>query len=138
MKISLRRHHTIFLEILNPGGCQNRITDSRVTAILLNGWIFPIGQSGEASRCWVCYQRGLPFLVQIQCAEYISKAIFHTPQFCFVKLNTLLGFWPNSQPQLSRWVRTNISHCPATSPLQVGHKPAEYISNFYQIWNLST
>ena len=32
-------------------------------AILLNKWIFPIGQSGEASRWRVCYQRGLPRLV---------------------------------------------------------------------------
>ena len=32
-------------------------------AILLNGWIFPIEQSGEASRWRVCYQWGLPHLV---------------------------------------------------------------------------
>ena len=31
--------------------------------MLLNWWIFPIGQSGEASRWRVCYQRGLPRLV---------------------------------------------------------------------------
>ena len=30
-------------EILNLEGHLNRITDSRVTAILLNGWILPIG-----------------------------------------------------------------------------------------------
>ena len=47
---------TIFLEILNLEGHQNLITGSRVTTILLNGWIFPIGQSGEASRWRVCYQ----------------------------------------------------------------------------------
>ena len=41
---------TSFFEILNPEGHQNCITGSRVTAILLNGWIFPIGQSGQASR----------------------------------------------------------------------------------------
>ena len=34
---------TIFLEILNLEGHPNRITGSRVTAILLNGWILPIG-----------------------------------------------------------------------------------------------
>ena len=79
MKISLRRRHapmvrkgafshkidyiTICLENINLKGHQNRITRSRVTATLLNWWIFPIGQSGEA--CWwrVCYQRGLPCLV---------------------------------------------------------------------------
>ena len=54
---------TIFLEILNLEGHPNPITGSRVTAILLNGWILPIGQSGEASWWRVCYQRGLPRLV---------------------------------------------------------------------------
>ena len=34
---------TIFLEILNLEGHQNHVTGSRVTAILLNGWILPIG-----------------------------------------------------------------------------------------------
>ena len=79
MKIYLQRRHalmvgngafshkidqvTIFLEILNLKGHPNRITGSRVTVILLNGWILPIGQSGEASRWRVCYQRGLPRLV---------------------------------------------------------------------------
>ena len=40
---------TSFLEILNLQGNQNRITGSRVTAILLKGWIFSIGQSGGGS-----------------------------------------------------------------------------------------
>ena len=39
---------TTFLENLNLKVQQNRTTGSRVTAILLNGWNFPIGQSGEA------------------------------------------------------------------------------------------
>ena len=84
MKISLRRRHapmvgngalshkidyiTIFLEILNLEGHQNRNTGSRVTAILLNASIFPIGQSGGAKRWRVCYQRGLPRLLSL-CTE---------------------------------------------------------------------
>ena len=59
MKISLRRRHAqtvkngasshktnyidIFSEILNPEGHQNRSIGSKVTAILLNGLILPIG-----------------------------------------------------------------------------------------------
>ena len=56
MKISLRRRHalmveagafshnvTIFWKNVNLKGHQNRITGSRVTAILLNGWILPLG-----------------------------------------------------------------------------------------------
>ena len=41
--------HT-FWEIPNLEGHPNCITGSRVTAILLNEWIVPIGQSGEACR----------------------------------------------------------------------------------------
>ena len=52
----------IFQENLNLEGHENRIIGSRVTAILLNGLIFPIGQSGEASRWKVFYQWGLPRL----------------------------------------------------------------------------
>ena len=79
MKLFLRRRHalmvedgafshkidyvTFFQEILNLEGHPNCITGSRVTVILLNGWIFPVGQSGEVSRWRVCYQRGLPRLV---------------------------------------------------------------------------
>ena len=40
---------TIFLEIINLKGHQNHITGTRVMAILLIGWIFPIGQSGEGT-----------------------------------------------------------------------------------------
>ena len=67
MKISLRRRHaltvvdgafshkidfvTIFKEILNPKGHPNRITGSKVTAILLNGWILPIGGASSGRVC---------------------------------------------------------------------------------------
>ena len=54
---------TIFEDILNLEGNLNCTTGSRVAAILLNAWIFPIGQSGGASRLRLCYQRGLPRLV---------------------------------------------------------------------------
>ena len=61
--IKLTNQVTIILEILNLEGHPNRSTGSRVTSILLNGWILPIGQSGEGSRWRVCYQLGLPRLV---------------------------------------------------------------------------
>ena len=67
MKISLQRRHaltiadgsfshkldysTIFLEILNPEGHQNRINGLKVTAILLNGWILPIGGASSGRVC---------------------------------------------------------------------------------------
>ena len=59
MKISVQRRHAVMVEdgafshkidyvtflkeILNPEGHPNRMTISKVTAILLRGWILPIG-----------------------------------------------------------------------------------------------
>ena len=79
MKISLRRRHaltvadgalshkidhvTIFKEILNTEGHPNRITGSKVTAILLKGWILPIG-GALSGRVFVCSLRSR--LVQYQ------------------------------------------------------------------------
>ena len=40
-----------FLEILNLEGHQNRITGSRVTAILPNGWTSPIGEAASGRVC---------------------------------------------------------------------------------------
>ena len=69
MKISFWRRHpltvadgafnheidyvTIFYEILIHEGYPNRITCSKVTAILLNGWILPTGgaSSGRIAAC---------------------------------------------------------------------------------------
>ena len=38
-------------EILNPEGQQNRTTGSKVTAILLNGWILPVGGVASGKVC---------------------------------------------------------------------------------------
>ena len=67
VKISLQRRHaltvtdsafsqkidhvTILKEILNPYGNPNRITGSKVTAILLNGWCLPIGGASSGRVC---------------------------------------------------------------------------------------
>ena len=72
MKISLRRRHaltvadgafshkidyvTIFMEILNLEGHPNCITSSKITAILLNGLILPIG-GASSGRVWACSLR---------------------------------------------------------------------------------
>ena len=42
---------TIILEILNPKKHQNCITYSKVTAILLNGWILPVGGVASGRVC---------------------------------------------------------------------------------------
>ena len=47
---------------LDPEGHQNRISGSKVRAILLEGWIFPIG---GASAVEGLRSRGLPRLVNI-------------------------------------------------------------------------
>ena len=44
-------YFTIFYKILNLEGHLNRITGSKVTVILLNGWILPIGGVALGSVC---------------------------------------------------------------------------------------
>ena len=61
------------MENVNLEGHKNRITGSRVTTILMKKWIFPIEQSGEARWWRVCYHRGLPRLVFIQCNKKFKK-----------------------------------------------------------------
>ena len=81
VKISLRRRHaltiadgafsrkkdyvTIFEEILNPEGHQNRNTGSKVTAILLNGWILPIGGASSGRVCSCSLRSRLVFIVSL-------------------------------------------------------------------------
>ena len=72
----------IFVEILNLEGHQNLISGSSVMPILLNGWIYPMGQSGEASRWRVCYQRGLPRLVFSRTDTSRSISTRQSPSIC--------------------------------------------------------
>jgi hypothetical protein len=46
----------IFSDILNPEGHQNRCISSKVTEILLNGWILPTGGASSGRVC-VCSLR---------------------------------------------------------------------------------
>ena len=52
---------TIFKEILNPEGYPNCITGSTVTAILLNGWILPIGGASSGRVCACSLRNRLVF-----------------------------------------------------------------------------
>ena len=74
---------------LNLEGHQNCRTGSRVMAILLKKWIFPIGQSGEASRWTVCYQRGLPRLVYFVNQDY--KTYMMCKMLCTVQWRVVLS-----------------------------------------------
>ena len=60
--VSHKIDYVTILEILNIKGHQNRITGSRVTAILLNGWILPIY---GASVLEGLLSMGLPCLVSL-------------------------------------------------------------------------
>ena len=75
MKISLRRRHAqtvkngasshktkyinILLEIINLEGHQNCCIGSKVTAILLNGWILPTGGVASGRVCPAAWAAGL-------------------------------------------------------------------------------
>ena len=60
---------TIFKEILNPKGHPNRIAGSKVMAILLNGWILPIGgaSTGRVCACSLCSRLVYPSLTIKSC-----------------------------------------------------------------------
>ena len=76
VKISLRHRHA---PMVGNGAYSHKI--DYITAILLNAWIVSIGQSGEASRWRVCYQRGLPRLVFLHIQKiYLSRTILHFPE----------------------------------------------------------
>ena len=87
VKISLCRLHTkrleivlpvikqtllTYIEILNLEGHLNNFIDSKVTAILLNGWILPTGEVASGRVCPAAYAAGL---------------------FCFVSEFHYLFFW---------------------------------------------
>ena len=85
MKIYLRRRHaltvadgasshkidnmTIFKEILNSEGHPNRNTGSKVTAILLNWWILPIGGASSGRVCACSLRSRLVYSVN----QFITK-----------------------------------------------------------------
>ena len=58
---------------LNPEGHQNRISGSKVTAILLKGWILPIGGSSSVEGL---QSTGLPSLVCHKTAISIGQRTF--------------------------------------------------------------
>ena len=70
----------VIKKILNPEGHQNLISGSKVTAILLKGWIWPIGgaSAGEGLRlqpaqqaCLVFFKK-LSFNLKIVCCEIFN------------------------------------------------------------------
>ena len=112
----------IFKELLYLEEHRNCIAGSRVMAILLNGWIFPFGQSGEAGWWGVCYQRGLPCLVlpsqQATQDDWNQVAVLQvwgnpevSPSLAISREVFLEG-----QEEVSSWVgnqvRNNSSHLP--------------------------
>ena len=117
-----------FWEILNLEGHQNCITGSRVTAILLKKWTFPIGQSGEASRWRVCYQGGLPCLVsfiigpnlflqstlqcivqcKMQCTVYNTEQWYDSDMYYYFQWTgrtVYLSIWVWSARYLKTWAK---------------------------------
>jgi hypothetical protein len=63
--------------ILNPKGHQNRISGSKVTVILLKGWILPIG---GASAVEGLRSTALPRLVFVCLVEYTPSVADRRPK----------------------------------------------------------
>ena len=64
---------TVFKEILNPKGHLNRITGSKVTAILLNGWILPIGGASSGRVCACSLRSRLVYQQVPQKVSYLKN-----------------------------------------------------------------
>ena len=71
---------TISKEILNLKGHPNRITGSKVMAILLNGWILPIGgvSSGRVCACQIVFE-GKYFILCVFDLIYYQRYVFGLP-----------------------------------------------------------
>ena len=57
---------TTFKEILNPKGHPNCITGSKVTAILLNGWILPVVGVANGRVCAQPAKQACFFFIRMQ------------------------------------------------------------------------
>ena len=68
-----RYYVTIFKEILNLEGNPNCITGSKVTAILLNGWILPIGGASAVKSLRLQPAQQASFYIYILIFELWSK-----------------------------------------------------------------
>ena len=147
------------MENLNLEGLQNCITGSRVTVILLNGLIFPIGQSGKASWWRVFfYQRGLPRLVYICKDNFILEKNMNPQLHSYCFTNVCLDLIVSSRvleclgagPPGSSWLAASQSlhhvSCPrtlgaaeVTSPSQLLDSEAPLLHpSFPTAWRLQT
>ena len=72
MVLSFLKFNNFFFEILNLKGCINCITGSRVMAILLNGYILPVG---GASAMEGLQLTGLPLLVSQRMNELFNQSV---------------------------------------------------------------
>ena len=60
---------TIFKEILNPKVHLNRITGSKIMAILLNRWILPIGGASSGRVCPCSLRLRFNFKLLVNCVS---------------------------------------------------------------------
>ena len=103
MKISLRRRHaltvadgafihkidyvTILKENLNPTGHPNRITGSKVTAILLNGWILSIGGASSGRVCSCSLRSRLVLIYKLLIIYFLKQKLWYLSTTCIKKQN---------------------------------------------------
>ena len=91
---------TIFKEILNCAGHPNHITGSKVMAILLNGWILPIGWASLGRVCSCSLHSRLVSthltLKCFKCILHMKKHLYEVLSVIFVERSLRLnGTWKN-------------------------------------------
>ena len=79
---------------LNPKGHQNRIIGSKVTAILLNGWILPICEVASGRVCACILRSRLFFFKLISCTntEILPKIWDHILETVFPEVFLFFSF----------------------------------------------
>ena len=100
VKISLRRRHvllvedvasgqkidyiTVVLDILNPAGYPNGITGSKVTAILLNGWVLPVGAVALGRVCAQPAKQACFHIAAGLMSTFVECPTFYSPVSLYV------------------------------------------------------
>ena len=80
----------VIKNFLNPEGHQNPINGSKVTVILLKGWILPIG---GASAVEGLRSMGLPHLVSVEFSLYEVLNYYFSKPFLLNKSNHCIGVY---------------------------------------------
>ena len=100
------------MNFLNTEGHQNPISGSKVTAILLKGWILPIG-GASAGEGLPCSLRSRLVSKVLHTRAYVSK--YYTPESMFPSITNQFLFPAEKECQVKGRLTTSMTHLTAGS-----------------------